>query len=410
MEVWKKNLYVLWGTQLLAMMGMNLVIPFLPFFIRQLGVTEPDALARWSGMVFAGPFLAAFIATPFWGKLGDKYGRKFTVVRAIFGLGIAQILIGFSHNVLELLLFRIFQGGISGFLAASLAMVSTSTPKEKLGSSLGFLQSATAGGTVIGPVVGGLLADVLSYRQIFFLVAGLCFIGGFIVMKYVHEIPRENTEEHNHSIVDNYKFLFRDKQLLIIVVTIVMSQTAALMIEPIFALFIEQFQGQSEYISTLVGIIFAISGVFMVISAPWWGRRNDRIGFKPNVVSAMTGTGIAYALHMFVPGLYLLGVLRAALGFARGGILHALYSLAALRSPDNRKSGIMGIVSSLAILGNMIGPIIGGQIAGHYGITAVFGVNSTLFILTAFMVWNYLAEIPHTKHVELPEDVIEIPE
>src|SRR5258706_1317947 len=73
MEVWRKNLYTLWGTQFLAMVGMNLVVPFLPFFIRQLGVTDETALAQWSGIVFARPFLSAFIATPFWGSLGDRY-------------------------------------------------------------------------------------------------------------------------------------------------------------------------------------------------------------------------------------------------------------------------------------------------------------------------------------------------
>ncbi len=409
MEIWKKNLYVLWGAQFLAMIGMNYVIPFLPFYIRQLGVTEPDALARWSGMVFAGPYLAAFIATPFWAKVGDRYGRKFTIVRAIFGLGIAQLLIGFSHNVVELLLFRMFQGGISGFLAASLAMISTSTPREKLGSSLGFLQSATASGTVFGPVVGGLLADMMSYRQIFFIFAGLCFVGGLVVVRYVDEIKHPHAQEHNHSIIDNYKFIVRDRQLLIIVATIVVSQGAALMIEPLFALYIEKFQGDSHYISTVVGVIFAISGIFMIISSPWWDRRNEKTGFKPNLVKALAGTGISYSLHIFVPGLYVLGVLRAALGFARGGILHALYSLAAVRAPDNRKSGIMGIASSLAILGNMIGPLFGGAIAGHFGIMAVFVVNSSFFFIIAFVVLKYMTESAHAPHVDLP-DIIEIPE
>src|SRR5512144_623288 len=105
MDTWRKNLYVLWGTQFLAMMGMNLVVPFLPFFIRELGVAEPAELARWSGLVFSGPFVLSFIATPIWGNLGDRYGRKIMVVRAIFGLALSQVLIGLSQDVYQLLLF-----------------------------------------------------------------------------------------------------------------------------------------------------------------------------------------------------------------------------------------------------------------------------------------------------------------
>src|SRR5436309_6951838 len=122
MELWRKNLYILWGTQFLAMIGMNLVVPFLPFFIRQLGVTDQTELSRWSGMVFSGPFILSFIATPIWGTLGDRYGRKIMVVRAIFGLATSQVLIGFSQNVYQLFFFRVVQGAISGFIASALAL------------------------------------------------------------------------------------------------------------------------------------------------------------------------------------------------------------------------------------------------------------------------------------------------
>ena len=117
MDLWRKNLYVLWATQFIAMVGMNLVVPFLPFYIRQLGVTNDAEVVRWSGLVFAGPFVSSFFATPIWGNLGDRYGRKPMVIRALFGLALSQVLIGFSQNVMQVFLFRIFQGAISGFIA-----------------------------------------------------------------------------------------------------------------------------------------------------------------------------------------------------------------------------------------------------------------------------------------------------
>ncbi|MDI6767040.1 MAG: MFS transporter [Bacteroidota bacterium] len=401
MEYWKKNLYVLWGTQFVAMIGMNLVVPFLPFYIRELGVTNPDEVARWSGLVFAGPFLTAFIATPFWGSMGDKHGQKLMVVRAIFGLGLSQILVGFSQDVYQLLLFRMLQGAISGFIASALALVSTSTPKEHTGYSLGVLQSATAGGTMLGPAIGGFLADVIGYREIFFITAGLCFAGGFVIIKFVYEVRNLSENKKILKVSHNFRFMFTEKQLRIVAITIILSQLAALMIEPIFALFIETFKSTTKYVSTLTGITIAISGIFMVISSPWWGRRNDRLGYKQNLIIALTGTGVAYSLHMIVPGLITLGILRAALGFVRGGILHALYSLTSLRSPDERKSGMIGVALSLTVFGNMIGPLLGGMIAGNYGLTYVFVVNSAIFLATGLLVWRYLFDIRAAEHEKI---------
>ncbi len=394
MEPWRKNLYVLYGTQFLAMMGMNLVVPFLPFFIRQLGITEHDQLVRWSGLVFSGTFMTAFIATPFWGALGDRHGRKLMVVRALFGLGVSQLLIGFSQNVVQLFLLRLVQGSVSGFIASTLALVSTSTPRERIGYALGLLQSSTAAGTVIGPFVGGVLADLIGYREIFFVVAGLSFLGGIVVIRNVTEVQESPGDKRPVSPLHNFRLVFADKQLRIIGVTLIAAQTSVMMIEPIFALFIEGFKTETKYLSTLTGGIFAVAGVFMVISAPWWGKRNDQFGFRKNLLIALTTTGLAYGLHIVVPNLAILTGLRAGLGFARGGILPALYSLASLHAPADRRSGMIGIASSLTIFGNMVGPIIGGIIGGQFGISMCFGFNSALLILTGLAIWKYLYEQP----------------
>ena len=396
METWRRNLYILYGTQFLTMMGMNLVVPFLPFYIRQLGVTDPDELVRWSGLVFSGPFMTAFIATPFWGALGDKHGRKLMVVRALFGLGISQLLVGLSQNVIQLFIFRLVQGAVSGFIASTLALVSTSTPKERIGHALGLLQSASAAGTVIGPFFGGVLADLIGYREIFFIVSGLSFVGGIVVIRNVTEVREPAGDKSRASPFHNFRLMFSDRQLRVIAITLVVAQTSVMMIEPIFALFIEGFATQTKYLSTLTGAIFAVAGVFMVVSAPWWGKRNDRLGFKRNLVIAVSGTGVAYMLHIVVPNLLVLTGLRAGLGFARGGILPALYSLTSLHAPTDRRSGMIGIAASLTVFGNMAGPIIGGIIGGQFGIPTCFGINSVLLLLTALAIRKYLHETPRS--------------
>ena len=394
MEPWRKNLYILWGTQFLAMMGMNLVVPFLPFFIRHLGVTDPDDLARWSGLVFSGPFMVSFFTTPIWGSLGDRYGRKIMVVRAIFGLAVSQVLIGFSQNVYQLFLFRMVQGAISGFIASALALVSTNTPREKIGYAIGLLQSSSAAGMVFGPFVGGLLADLIGYRPIFFVTASLCAVGGFVVLFNVRELSRAGAEGNWSSVLQNYRLMFSDKRLRVVGVALVVGQMSVLMIEPIFALFIESFQTETKYLSTLAGGIFSIAGLFMVVSAPWWGKRNDRTGYKKNLVIALVGVAVAYAGHIVVTSLAQLAVLRALLGFARGGVLPALYALASVYSPPERRGGMMSIASSLTILGNMLGPVVGGLVAGRYGIISSFIANSAMLLVLSFFVWKNLTEAP----------------
>ncbi len=392
MELWRKNLFILWGTQFLAMLGMNLVVPFLPFFIRQLGVPDDAALAQWSGFAFSGTFFSAFIATPIWGAFGDRYGRKPMVIRALIGLGLSQLLIGLSQSPMQVVLFRILQGAISGFIASSLALVSTNTPKDRIGYALGILQSATAGGMVMGPFVGGLLADLIGYREIFFITASLCFVGSIVVFYHVKELSLPSRETRPFTVRQNYQLMFSDRRLRLIGLTLIVGQMSVLMIEPIFALFIEQFQTGSAFLSTVTGGIFSIAGLFMVISAPWWGKRNDRLGYKRNLTIALAATGIVYAGHIIVKDLVQLGALRALLGFARGGVLPTLYSLVSLFAPANRRGGMMAIASSLTLFGNMMGPIVGGYVAAHFGIQTSFLVNSFMLLVMSIVLWRFLQD------------------
>ena len=189
MNSWRKNLYSIWIAQFIAMIGMSMVIPFLPFYVRELGVTDPREVEIWSALSFAGPFISAFIMTPIWGSLGDKYGKKSMVLRAIFGLALSQLLIGLSENVIQLVILRVLQGGVSGFIAASLALVSATTPKEKSGYAIGVLQTSISAGTIIGPVLGGLLSDMTTYSTVFMITASICLISGILIFFIVKE-PR----------------------------------------------------------------------------------------------------------------------------------------------------------------------------------------------------------------------------
>jgi len=401
---WRKNLYIIWLAQLIAMIGMSMVVPFLPLFIKELGVTDISELKRWSGLAVSGVFITAFIATPLWGWLGDRVGKKSMVIRAIFGLAVSQLLIGLSANVYQLFVFRMVQGALSGFIAASLALVSSNTPKENSGYAIGFLASSTAAGNVLGPFVGGLLADSFGYRNVFFITAVLCFISGILVLFFVHEVNKETNRKNN--ILDNYLFVFQNHNLKYAMLTLIISAAAISMIQPMFALFIEQKIGLVPYIATITGAIFGIIGVFQVISSPMWGKRNDKKGYRKNITFALLGAGIGYALHVATFSAWQLIPIRAFLGFCIGGVLPSLYSFISTNTPSERKGGVMGIASSFTLFGNLLGPISSGYISSYTSIDFIFILSGIILALGAYVAYKNLKDRRIIKHEERP---IELP-
>ncbi|MSS72444.1 MAG: MFS transporter [Candidatus Latescibacteria bacterium] len=297
MEPWRKNLYVIWGAQFLAMAGMSMAMPFMPFYIRTLGVTELASVKRWSGVVFAGPFLVSVFMAPVWGLVSDRYSRKLMVVRAFLGIALATGLMGFAQSVTQLFLLRMLQGGFSGFMSASVALVSTTTPKERMGYSLGFLQTSTATGSVVGPLMGGVLADLVGYRAIFFITSGLALGSAVVVSLAASDGPKGDGRGKKFTLRDNYRFVWETSIVWKAMIVMFLAQLCTMLVQPIFALYIESMWPYSRYLSTATGAIFAVTGVATALSAPRWGRYSDQRGYGRTLTFTTVGAGLVYALQ-----------------------------------------------------------------------------------------------------------------
>jgi len=386
MELWKRNLYIIWISQFFAIGGISLVLPFLPLFIRELGINSTAEERIWSGWAFAGPFLLSFISTPIWGSLGDKYGRKLMTVRAIFGLGISQILVGLSQTPFQLVLFRMIQGVVSGFIPAALSLVASNTPKEKSGYALGVLQTSTAAGSIMGPLIGATLSAFFGFRIIFFINAFICIIIGFFIIYGFKEITTNNDNGKSYNIFDNLSFIKQRKHLSLALIIIFLAQMSIMTNQPIFTLYIETMISDQKYLATISGIIFSITGIANVISGPIWGKRNDKYGSSKNLSIALFIGSFSILLHAFVNNPIYVGFLRILLGISIGGILPSLYTLMSNETPIERRGGVLGISSSFTTLGNMIGPLTGGYIASYLGFQMVFFYGALILLICGSIV------------------------
>jgi MFS transporter, DHA1 family, multidrug resistance protein len=173
---WRINLWVLCASVVLTSASYTMIVPFLPVYLLELGVSEQD-VAMWSGAVFSISFLVGAIMAPIWGKFADKNGKRLMAIRAGLGLAIVYFLGGIVTDPAQLLGVRILQGFANGFLPASLAIISSSAPKEQLGFSLGIIQTGQIIGGVLGPLLGGSLAHVFGMRASFFVAGGWFFFG-----------------------------------------------------------------------------------------------------------------------------------------------------------------------------------------------------------------------------------------
>ncbi|WP_232697794.1 MFS transporter [Brevibacillus daliensis] len=385
MEVWKRNLYVLCGALFIAMVGMSMVMPFLPLFIEQeFNITDPDEVTTWAGIIFGANFLTAGLFSPIWGNLADKYGRKIMILRSGFLMSITIGLTGLAGNVWHLLFLRLLNGTIAGIIPASNALVASTAPREKSGWALGVLQSSVVSGSIMGPFFGGLLADMVGYRVVFLITGGLLFIASLIITFAVKEEFTPLPKKEQTSLREDFKMMFSSKTLPVLFAVTVMIQLSLNGILPILPLYVKSLVGDSNNIAFFAGLVTAVTGLANVMSSPTLGKIGDRIGPHKVLLGSLLLSAIVFIPTAMVETYWQLLLLRFIAGLCLGGLMPAVTSLLRKVTPSHMVSRVFGYNNSFLSLGNMIGPATGGYVATFFGYHGVFYMTSILLLLTFF--------------------------
>lgn len=386
MKIWKRNLIVCWFGTFVTLIGMSQIAPIMPLYIKQLGIQNTGLIEQISGVAFGVTFIVSAIFSPIWGYAADKIGRKPMLLRASLGMSIVVGSMGLAQNVYQLIGLRILQGVITGYSTACTTLIATQTEKKHAGWALGVLSTASVSGSLLGPLLGGYLDEILGLKFTFFLTGGLMLVAFTATLLFVKEefVPQEKEVLSTKEI---WRKLPDASLITTMFVTSFILQLAYYSIEPIITVYITQISKNLNHIALISGMAFSASGLASIIAAPRLGKLSDKVGAHKIILAALIVAGIIFIPQAFVQNPWQLMGLRFMLGIATAGLAPSINTLIKKITPENLTGRIFGFNMSAFYLGTFGGSILGGQIAAHLGIKYVFFITSTLLILNA--IWVY---------------------
>lgn len=397
---WKRNLAIAWLGCFLTGAAFSLVMPFLPLYVELLGVTGHSSLNMWSGVVFSITFLFSAIASPFWGGLADRKGRKLMLLRSALGMSIVMVLMGFAQNIWQFLALRALLGLLGGFVPNANALIATQVPRHKSGWALGTLSTGGVSGALLGPLIGGLLADSYGLRPVFFITASVlfvCFILTFFCIREAFTPVSKKEMLHARQVFTSLK---NPRLVLSLFVTTMIIQVATGSIAPILTLYVRDLAGNVSNLAFISGMIASVPGVAALISAPRLGKLGDRIGPEKILICALA-ISVALLIPMsMVQNPWQLGLLRFLLGAADGALLPAVQTLLIYNSSNQVAGRIFSYNQSFRDIGNVTGPLIGAAISASYGFRTVFLVTASVVLFNAFYSWISLRSPP--ERIRIP--------
>jgi DHA1 family multidrug resistance protein-like MFS transporter len=386
---WRYTLWAMVAIQFVHTVANSVLTPIMPLFLPELGVTSESSIDLWAGLLTGTTSFVAAFASPLWGRLSDRHGRKLMLLRSTLAIALFTALMGMSGNVWQFFACRALMGAFAGFSTAAIALVATQVPEGRLGYSLGWLSTGQLVGSLIGPIIGGVLADVTgSYRTPFYITAATILISMALVWFTVREdFVRPPPGRATRSTVSGLVALISTPALLALFFVLMMAQFGVRTVQPVVTLYVKEMVGMRPDIATLAGLAFSITGLANVISAPFLGNRSDKIGYRRVLLICLLGGVLTTLPQAFTDNYWLFTAERFAVGLFIGGLLPTANALVGRLVARSDRGLVYGLTSSAMFMGNSLGPLTGGAIAASLGLRWVFLLTAA--VMAANLVWVY---------------------
>lgn len=387
METWKRTVYISLVCVFCTAFGVSQLAPILPLYFHDLGVQTPEAMSLWSGLATGATYIIVCLAAPFWGRVADKKGRKITLIRSSFGMALCNILIAFQITPEGVVLIRLVQGLVSGFYSASITLIASESPIERTGWALGLLASANLAGSLIGPLLGGYIADTVGIRNDFIIVGTLMGLAGVLATIFIHEnyVPQPNPEKL--SIRKLKEQIPEFNSIVALCVASFIYAICIMSLQPVISVYIKGIvPSDTENLAFIAGAVFSAMGIAQLMSSSPLGKLVDKIGPRKVLVVSLIYVGILNIPQAYVSDVYQLAIIRFLQGFGLGGMLPALNTYLSSKTPREFTGQVFSYNQSCLFFGYFLGSVGGASLMAWLGFTTLFWVSGGLFIISALWI------------------------
>ncbi len=379
MKTWQKNLYILWFTQVISLISFGFGVPFIPFYIRQLGVTAATDVKLFTGILSMAPAVSMAIMAPIWGALSDRFGRKLMILRAMFTAALIIAGMGMVNSVYALLALRVGQGLFTGTVTAASTFVAANTPKQRLSYAIGVISSSTFIGFSIGPAIGGIIAKYAGYRISFYLGGVLMLIGAIIVTLFLKEDKATYGKvEQRQQKSGRVKVL--TPTIVLFLFMLFLQRCVRTMFSPYMPLFIESVNG-TENAEVITGFInFGVSSA-TALSSLTITRLGDKFRKSKIIVVLLAIALVVGILLVQRHTLMYFIVVYIALFLVLGGIEPLMVSCTTEMTSPTVRGRLFGMQGMIGSLGWMVSPLIGSYVTIYYSYATLLLLIPLLLVL-----------------------------
>ena len=383
---WRRNLYAVTAATFIGFTGFTLVMPFLPLYFEQLGVTDVGEIALWSGLSLgATPLVTAFMA-PFWGRLADRYGRKIMVQRSLVSFVIVMAAMAYVTEAWHVFALRVFQGLFAGYGALALAMAADSAPKEHTAYAIGFVQTAQRLGPALGPVIGGVVAQAVGLRNAFFVTSAF-YVLAFVAVTVMYDergiLKKPDDEDEGERVT--FRNILAFENFVLLMVVIFGLQFVDRSFGPVLPLYVSELGAPASQVPLLAGILFSLAAGAGAVGNQLCGKLMTRMPARRIIAGACAVSGGGVAGYLFAGNPWWLMAPTALFGIAIGMATTASYTAASSVMPFTSRGRGFGLLSTASLIGLALSPIANGLLAST-SIRAVFVVDAIILAFLALMV------------------------